>query len=867
MQGATSTLRERGRGAAEDLASEPLGLLAGVAVLAVCVGADIALDHEAAAIVGTYVAAPFITALLAGPAATAAVGVLAVIAAVASGGWNMNTGDADQLVRIGVIAAGTLFAVAGSWYRARSRGRAERMALLDAVGAVADGSLPLGETLQRVTEVIAPGFADICMVDAVHEGKVTRIATRAGGRPDAEEIEKRIRHRPPTLPDWLVNVDRAWREIPRWWPRMHDEELRRMAHSPDDLEFLRSLGIRSSIVTPIRARNRNLGTLTVIAAWSGDSYGSDDVRFAQILAGRIGLALDNAGLFSDLESIERRMDTVMSILDEAVVIHGTDGELVFANPAAAQTLGYETSEEAISTPAARIPERYAIRDEAGNEVGAEALAGRQARSEAPAAPRTLRIIDRASGRERWMRTKAQGIKGTSGEILYTVTAIEDVTDVKRAEFTQRLLGRTGELLSDADDYRRTLERVPQLLVPEFADCCSIEMPRDDGRLERVALSHCDPERLLRLRQVRERFPISADADTPLGHALRHGEAQLVTIDDRRLRDVSTDPEHLEALREMRIGSVIVAPMLVGGETVAALTLINHEGSRIFDSDDLATSVEVARRAALAIENARIADERVRVADALQRELLPPSLPRMPGWEVATMYEPAGEINEVGGDFYEVFPVEEGWAVVLGDVSGKGAAAAALTAEARHTIRTAGSLSGDPRRGLYLLDENLRGREDAALCSIALLILPGPGSKSSEVSVYLAGHPHPLLLREGSAEAVGEPGPLLGVVDDPAWLPAKVTIEPGDQLVLYTDGVIEARGADGERFGTDRLRRGLAGCESPELAVDRVRTALASFGARAREDDAALVAIRRGMPPAPRLRAEPRRRVEAASQRS
>jgi len=867
MQVATSTLRERGRGAAQDLASEPVGLLAGVAALVVCVAADIVLDREAAAIVGTYVAAPFITALLAGPAATATVGGLAIAAAVASPAWNMNTETADQIVHIGVIAVGTCFAVAGSWYRARARGRSERMLLLDSVGEVADGSLPLSETLQRVTEVIAPGFGDICMVDAVHEGRVTRIATRAGGRPDAAEIEERMRRRPPSLPEWLVNVDRAWREIPRWWPHMRDEELRRMAHSPEDLEFLRSLGIRSSIVAPITARHRNLGTLTVLTAWSGRRYGSDDVRYAQILASRIGLALDNAGLFSDLESVERRMDTVMSILDEAVVIHGSGGELVFANPAAARTLGYQTSEEAISTPAARIRERYAIRDEAGHEVGAEALAGRRGLSEDPASPLTLRVTDRSTGRERWMRTKARAIKGTSGEVLYSVTAIEDVTDVKRAEFTHRLLGRTGELLSDADDYRGTLERVPQLLVPEFVDCCSIEVPRDDGTLERVAIAHRDPERLKALREIRERFPISATGDTPLGDALRSGEAQLVSVDDRRLREVSSDPEHLKALREMKIASVIVAPMLVGGATVGALSLTNHDGSRIFDAEDLEIAVEVARRAALAIENARVADERARVADALQRELLPPSLPRMPGWEVATMYEPAGEINEVGGDFYEVFRVEGGWAVVLGDVSGKGAAAAALTAEARHTIRTAGSLSGDPCRGLYLLDENLRGRDDAALCSVALLILPDPGSEGAEVSIYLAGHPHPLLLRDDGAEVVGDPGPLLGVVEEPVWLPANVAVEPGDQLVLYTDGVIEARGANGERFGTDRLCEGLAGCESPELTVDRVRAALASFGARAREDDAALVAIRRGQPPAPQLRAEPGRRVAAAPQGS
>lgn len=212
-----------------------------------------------------------------------------------------------------------------------------------------------------------------------------------------------------------------------------------------------------------------------------------------------------------------------------------------------------------------------------------------------------------------------------------------------------------------------------------------------------------------------------------------------------------------------------------------------------------------------------------------------------------MYEPAGEINEVGGDFYEAFPVEGGWAVLLGDVSGKGAAAAAVTAEARHTIRTAGTLAADPVAGLHLLDEALRGRDDVALCSVALVVLPDSPAAQVEAFVYLAGHPHPILLRNGGAEAVGEPGPLLGVVEDPTWIPTPVTLELGDQLVLYTDGVIEARGEGNDRFGSDRLRARLAGCQAPELAVERVRGALSEFGARARDDDAALVAIRRVAP--------------------
>lgn len=847
MKGWMRRVRERARWAAQRLPNARAGLALGLATLAVAVGVDVALVDDSPALVGSYVAAPLVAAFLAGPAVVVLVGALALGAAAASPLWDSTSTDGEQLVRIGVIVFGTAVAVAGAWVRAYTAGRSERLELLDAVGAVADGSVPLAETLNRVTEVIVPVVGDLCMVDAVHDGHVSRIAVRAHGHRDAREIEARVRARRPSIPSWLVNVERPWRHIPRWMPRYKDEELKRMSQSPDDLAFLRSLGLRSSIVAPIRARDRNLGTLTLITAWSGRRFTAEDVRFAEILASRIGLALDNAGLFSDLESVERRMDTVMSILDEAVVIHGAGGELLFANPAAARMLGYETSEQAISTPTARIRERFAIRDEDGREVPADALVGRRALTGATGS-QVLRVIELETGRERWTRTKARAIEGPEGDVLYSVTAIEDVTEVKRAEFTSRLLARTGELLSHSANYRRTLEGIPPLMVPEFADWCAVELPRGGDEFERVAMAHREPEKLSIARELRQRYPLRIYAGARIGEVMASGEARVIEVTDDWLREAAADEEHLRILRGLEIGSLLIAPMFAGGAQVGALTFVNHRDARVFDAEDRVIATEVARRAALAIENARIADERARVAEALQRELLPPTLPRMRGWELATMYEPAGEINEVGGDFYEVFAVPGGWAVVLGDVSGRGAAAAALTAEARHTIRTAGAISADPRAGLHLLDENLRGRDDAALCSVAMLVLPETDALEAEVYVYLAGHPHPLILHDGTAREVGEPGPLLGVAENPTWEAVPVHIEPGDQLVLFTDGVIEARRTGGERFGTERLRTGVAGSDSPERTVDRVRAELLAFGAEGRDDDAAVVAIRRRRAP-------------------
>lgn len=847
MKSSDARLRERVQRAFEHDSGGPAGFIAGIVVLAVVLVVDIILDSESAAIVGTYVAAPFVAALLAGPGSTAAVGVLAVAFAIASPVWNPSTDGTEQVFRLLVVGLGACLATAGAWIETRSRDRSGRLRLLDAVGAVADGSLPLDQTLRRVTETMVPVAGDICAIDAVHDGRVTRIAVRAHGREDADEIAEGMRRRAPTLPAWLVKGERPWSSIPRWRPRMDDEELRRMANSPEDLEFLRSIGIRSSMVVPIRARDRNLGTLTLITAWSGRDYESGDLRFAQILSSRLGLALDNAGLFSDLESVERRMDTVMSILDEAVVIHGRDGELVFVNPAAARLLGFASAEQALATPIERIGERFAIRDEAGGELGPEALLGSRAPGSDQTEPLTLRVTERDGGAERWCRTRSRPITDASGQVLYSVTVIEDVTDVKRTEHAQRLLASTGELLTHSTDHRSTLEEVAQLLVPEFADWCAVSLARPDGAIEQVAIAHSDPGRLEFARALRERYPAHRDDSGGVATVLRTGEAQLLpTIPDAALREAAQDARHLEMLREVGFGSAIIVPMPAAGRIVGALSFVNQLGSRTFDADDLELAVEAARRAGIAIENARLAGERARLAEVLQRELLPPSLPAVHGWEIETMYEPAGEINEVGGDFYEVFRVADGWAIVLGDVAGHGAAAASLTAEARHTIRTAGQLDGDPCAGLHLLNRNLRERDDARLCSTVMLVLPEAAVGACEVTIYLAGHPHPLRVRGREVREVGVPGPALGVSESPVWKPIKVAVHPGDQLILYTDGVTEARrDRDQDRFGAKRLQGHLAGARRPQEAIARVRSALEGFRAEQPSDDAALVAIRRG----------------------
>jgi serine phosphatase RsbU (regulator of sigma subunit)/PAS domain-containing protein len=830
--------------------NERVALAAGLATLGGLVVLDL-LISKSAAVSGTYMLAPFVSAMFGAVGATALVAVLSAAIGAASGEWNMDFGDSDYWIRLGGLLLGGVFALAGAWARERSRRTSRRLEVLDQIGAIADGSLPLADTLGRVTDLIVPVAADLCMVDVIHEGAVTRAAVRAGGAPQAAEVEVKIRTRPPSVPKWLVEDIPQWRHISRHIPHMRDEDLRRLAHDEKDLEILRGIGPRSSIAAPMIARGRSLGVLTMVSAWSKRTYGQEDVHFAQILAGRVALALDNAGIFSDLEGVERRMDAVVSMISEAVTVRDAAGKLVFANLAAARLLGFDSAQELIDAPIDEVHSRYKLHAEDGTLMTSDPVGGLLPSAELPwKALVRMRLGDAHD--ERWARVAAEAIRGPADELLYMVTTLDDVSEVKRAEFAQRLLASTGELLASSLDYRETVAAVARLAVPTFADWCAVTIAGDNGLLEEVAVAHVDPADVDLGGELARSYPRLLAQEGVLEEVMRSGEPLLIgsSNGDEVHGRIGDRPWRL--LQELGVGSAIVAPMAAGAHVLGALTFVNDRGSRPFDSADLEIGSEIARRAGLAAANARLATDRAEVATTLQRGLLPSQLPEMDGWLAAAMYRPAGEVNEVGGDFYDAFEYEDGWMILVGDVVGRGAQAASLTALTRHTIRAAATLTGDPRAAFAMLERALRDHSASALCTAVIVVVPRTDLDPARVSVVCAGHPPPLVLREGEVVELAPGGPMLGAVDEPEWTPQEVELREGDQIVLYTDGVTEARGQV-DRFGESRLREGIVGAVDPASVVTRIEEGLDHFLVGPPQDDAAAVVIQRVSPSAERAR--------------
>ena len=322
---------------------------------------------------------------------------------------------------------------------------------------------------------------------------------------------------------------------------------------------------------------------------------------------------------------------------------------------------------------------------------------------------------------------------------------------------------------------------------------------------------------------------------------------LEDITPAALQLSARDPEHLALLEAMQIRHSAVAPMETPAGVLGTLTFVLGESGRRFAPDDLGLLELIAARAALHLQTARLYTERSHIAQTLQASLRPRPIPALPDADVAARFLPAGDHNEVGGDFYEVFRSGDGvWTAIVGDVSGKGAEAAAVTALARHTLRTASMLHDDPAANLALLNQVLY--EDATalkFCTVFYTRLC-PGERGYALRFANGGHPPPLLLRrDGRVEEVtGGRGPLVGGILEAQYVEGTLRLQPGELLLLYTDGVTEVRTSDVE-LGERELRATLASLAgaSAEEVVEAVERRAVELQSGAPRDDIALVAVK------------------------
>jgi PAS domain S-box-containing protein len=402
----------------------------------------------------------------------------------------------------------------------------------------------------------------------------------------------------------------------------------------------------------------------------------------------------------------------------------------------------------------------------------------------------------------------------------------DVTARRKAELEREdnerrlsFLIEATTVLTQSLEREDTLERLAHLVVPLLADWCAIDLHEPDGRFHRVASVVVQPE------------PPALPPARVVPISVRSGTSELRT--------------DLEDAEGSGLHSLIVSPLTARGAVLGALWLGTGVSGRRYDVDDLILAEELARRIALAVENARLYDDRRRVADTLQSALLPPELPVIPGVDIGAAYRPSGDGVDLGGDFYDVFELRDGaWAAVIGDVCGKGAGAAAVTGLARHTLHAVARRVTAPGRVLALLNDAILQQDVDDRFLTAVFSRIEPTDDGARLVLARGGHVPPLLFRPGEeVRPLGEPGLLLGSWPDVELVDEVVDLLPGDVVVFCTDGVTEARDKD-EIFGLDRLRQLVnicSGLTATEIA-ERVKDAALEFQPGLPRDDVAVLVL-------------------------
>jgi PAS domain S-box-containing protein len=555
------------------------------------------------------------------------------------------------------------------------------------------------------------------------------------------------------------------------------------------------------------------------------------------------LATTNQALARDLQAAQSRLDGILGSLGEAVTVHDENGRTVYANAAAAELLGCESVEEVLAAAPGQLAGRFSITHEDGSAVRLDDLPGRRLIAGETEASLLTRSIRTDTGEAFWLLTKATLTSDADGAKL-AINIIEDVTAAKDAELRQRFLAEAGQVLASSLDYQQTLERIARMIVPRLADWCGIEIVDEQGEPQQVAVAHTDPAKVELAHELRQRYPTDPDSPTGVMAILRGGPAELYPeIPDELIVQAAKDDEHLQLIRELGMRSAMAVPMRIGELTLGVITLVSSESGRVFDDDDLAFAEDLALRAATAIQNARLYTAQERIAHTLQASLLPERLPEVSGWETHAAYQAGERGADVGGDFYDVLPVASGHLVVLGDVTGKGIEAAALTSLVRHSARMAARFDPRPARVLALVNQVLREQPRLSLVTVVCALVETDADQA-RVTVASAGHPLPLLRRVGEAPApLGEHGVLLGVAGEEDWSETPVRLTAGDTVLFYTDGVTETPG-EGTRYGEGRLREVMSRAgDDPTALLLEIEQSLRAFQAGATLDDRAMLALR------------------------
>ncbi|HEU4944239.1 MAG TPA: SpoIIE family protein phosphatase [Solirubrobacterales bacterium] len=532
-----------------------------------------------------------------------------------------------------------------------------------------------------------------------------------------------------------------------------------------------------------------------------------------------------------------RLAQVVQSTQDAVLSKNLGGIVASWNPAAERLYGYSESEAVGSHISFLIP--------ADHKNEEQEILARVRRGERVETYETERI--RKDGVRIDVSLTISPVELPERGIVGASVIARDITaELRRRRAREFMVAATGGL--DASlDFDRTARTIVRTAVPELAELCVLDFVRRDGWIGDSVVGAANPEAGAALEEIRRHKPLDPRGDHPVAQVLRGG-GPMVWRDltsPSVMKEVVQSEDHRRLIESTRYQSAAVAPLIARGSTLGALSLLHARTDLRYEADDLQLLSELADRAAMALDNARLYEERDRIAQNLQRGLRPPEPPFVEGLDIAVAFDAFGEGMEIGGDLYDILPTDDGCWIMIGDVTGKGSVAAGVSVALRHSMRGLARQLDQPRELLAQLNEMLlEGRSLNDFATALLLRLRRDGERWG-VSLAAAGHPPAIHVTSGGPVQLGG-GAVLGAwADAPLPLHERVLL-PGETLVLATDGWFEA-GPPETHVAPDalgELAHSFADLDLAEMTECLRQDAISRSGGRLR-DDMVLLAMRPG----------------------
>src|SRR5438270_1366984 len=478
----------------------------------------------------------------------------------------------------------------------RQRRLAEDQRFVAAASELLASSLEYERTLANVAALAVPAFADWCAIDMVEDdGSLSRLAV-AHVDPGKVRLANELAAKYPPDPDAAYGVPNVIRtRRPELFSEISDELLHEATvDTPELLEILRALGLRSSMCVPLVARDRVLGAITFVSAESGRRYDEGDLATAQDLARRAATAVDNAQLFRETQTARRAAQDSLAVVD--AVFGAAPVGLAFMDT----NFRYVRVNEALATINGLAAEDHfgrTLRDVLGDEAAAriepyhqqvldtgEPILDLPSEGRSAAAPDDVR---------NWL-VSYYPVRDATDEVIGVGVVITDVTEREQARAAAEaararlsVLTEASQQLAGTLDYETTLANLADLLVPRFADWYAVDVLAEGGGFRRVAVVHKDPSKAEWAERSRQLFAPEAHELEGTARVVRTGEAVLYqTISEELLAASTLGPEHHEVLRQLGMESAMCVPLTAAGRTFGALMLVSTDPERPYDEDEL-----------------------------------------------------------------------------------------------------------------------------------------------------------------------------------------------------------------------------------------------------------------------------------------